>query len=372
MPKGKRNVKARYDPSIRTSSPLWLESAMEGNMEQHTANNDWKQIVKKYTTPSRSKSSWQLVNSIVPYLIGWFVAFKAYEVHPLLSAAIALFCTLFYLRIFIIFHDCGHGSFFKSKKWRTFWGYFCGVLTFTPYWQWTRTHATHHRHTGNLEKRGIGDVDTATVEEYKTFSKSKKFWYMAKRNPFVMLLGGPILLFMLQYRFTMKEDGARERRSVYITNVLMLLKAIAFSNVFSLEFYLVYEFATVFFGAFFGIYMFYVQHQFEDAYWSKSENWSYVDACLKGSSFLKLPKVLQWGSGNIGFHHIHHLSHRIPNYYLEQAHNENKMFQAPPTLTIGSSLKCLNLVLFDEKQKRMLTHKEYRQKEYRELKLAEA
>lgn len=343
-------------------------------MEQ-AANNDWKKVVKQYTTPSRSKSIFQLVNSIGPYLIGWALGFQAYKIHPILAILTSLICTLFFLRIFIIFHDCGHGSFFKTKKWRTFWGHVCGVITFTPYWQWTRTHATHHRHTGNLDKRGIGDVDTATIEEYKNFSKIRKFWYMAKRNPFVMLLGGPILLFMLQYRFTMKEDGPRERRSVYLTNILLVLKAVVFSQIFGLEFYLVYEFATIFFGAFFGIYMFYVQHQFEDAYWSKSENWSYVDACLKGSSFLKLPKILQWGTGNIGFHHIHHLSHRIPNYYLEKAHNENKMFQSPPTLTIGSSLKSLNLVLFDEKNDKMITYKEYRQLRHHqveELKLAEA
>jgi omega-6 fatty acid desaturase (delta-12 desaturase) len=332
-----------------------------GGIMEHTHDgNDWKQVVKKYTTPSQSKSIWQLVNSIGPYLVSWFVAYQAFQVHPLLAVLVALVCTIFYLRIFIIFHDCGHGSFFKTKKWRTFWGYVCGVITVTPYWQWTRTHATHHRHTGNLDKRGIGDVDTATVKEFQSFSKLQKFWYMAKRNPVILLLGGPILLFMIQYRFTMKEDGARERKSVYITNVLLVLKAIIFSSLFSFEFFLLFEFSTVFFGAFCGIYMFYVQHQYEDAYWSHGENWSYVDACLKGSSFFKLPKILQWGTGNIGFHHIHHLSHRIPNYYLEKAHNENPMFQNPPTLTLTSSMHSFNLSLYDEDKKKLISYGEYR------------
>ncbi len=339
---------------------------------QTQKNNDWKEVVKQYTTPSRSKSIWQLINSIVPYMASWVLAYYAFEVHALLSLLICLISTLFFVRIFIIFHDCGHGSFFKSRKWRTFWGYFCGVITFTPYWQWTRTHATHHRHTGNLEKRGIGDVDTATVEEFQTKSKLEKFWYLAKRNPFIMLLGGPILLFIIQYRFTMKEDGKRERRSVYITNLLLVIKAIALSNIFSLKFYLFFEFFSVFFGAFGGIYLFYVQHQFEDAYWKKGDNWSYLDACLKGSSFFKLPKILQWGSGNIGFHHIHHLSHRIPNYYLEKAHNENKMFQSPPTLTLGSSLKCLNLSLFDVEANKLITYSEYKQKYVKTFKFVKA
>ena len=329
-------------------------------MDNTYNSNNWKQVAKKYTTPSRSKSIWQLANSIIPYLAGWFVAFEAYKIHPLLALPVSLFCALFFVRIFIILHDCGHGSFFKSKKWRTFWGYFCGTITFTPYWQWTKTHATHHRHTGNLDKRGLGQIDIATVEEFKNYSTTKKALYLIKRNPVVMLLGGPIIVFMIQHRFTMKEDRKRERRSVYITNLLLLSKAFICITLFNLDFYLIYEFASLFFAAFFGIYLFYVQHQFEDAYWSKSENWSYVDACLKGSSFFKLPSILQWGSGNIGFHHIHHISHKIPNYYLEKAHNENKIFQNPPTLTIMSSFNCFNLCLFDTDRNKLISYNEYR------------
>jgi omega-6 fatty acid desaturase (delta-12 desaturase) len=258
-------------------------------------------------------------------------------------------------------HDCGHGSFYKSKRVRTIVGYITGIVWFTPYQQWTKAHATHHRHSGNLNERGIGDIWTLTVDEYKKASFGRKLFYRVCRFPiFVVFVGGLYTYFGAQ-RFSTKEDGPKEKKSVWITNISIVIMGIAISTITSFEFFAFYQFFLLYMGSSLAVFFFYVQHQYEDVYWEEKENWDYETAAIEGCSNLKLPKIVQWASGNIGFHHIHHLSHAIPNYNLEKALNENEYFQNSTTLNLWDCVKTFNLALYDYDNKKMITFKAYTQ-----------
>lgn len=322
---------------------------------------DWRKIVKQYNKPVNWKSNWQVFNTFTLYIACWFLAYYAWDISPWLTLGVAAIAQVFYGRLFIIFHDCGHGNFYRSKKWRTFWGYATGIVWFSPYWQWTKAHATHHRHSGNLDHRGIGDITTMTVEEYQNASTWQKIGYRILRFPLFELVGGSLYIFFIYHRFTTKNDGKRERRSVYITNVAIVLMGIVISSITSFEFYAFYQFFLLFFGGFLGILFFYVQHQYEEVYWRKSDEWDYETAAIQGCSYLKLPRILQWASGNIGFHHIHHLSHSIPNYNLEQAYNEQPYFRQSKTLELKDIWGCFRLALYDAKSKRMIKFSELKQ-----------
>ena len=336
------------------------------NIKQNSKNSvqdalNWRKIVKKYNKASALKSSWQLASTLSLYLLSWFVAYEAWSISPWLTLAVAAISQVFFGRLFIFMHDCGHGSFFKSKRARSFWGHVTGIIWMTPFWGWTKDHATHHRHSGNLDHRGVGDIWTLTVAEYEDSSKLKKFAYRVCRAPFFVLGFGGLYVYFFAQRFTKKSDGKRERKSNMVTNLGILAQAIIISSITSIEFYLFYQFFLVYFGSVLSVFFFYVQHQYEEVYWSKGSEWSYETAALEGSSCLELPKIVQWASGNIGFHHIHHLSHTIPNYNLEKAFNENKLFQNPVRLNLWDCAKCFNLALIDEKQGRMITFKEFKQ-----------
>lgn len=324
------------------------------------SSTNWKQIIKNYNKPSVWRSSWQLFNSLGLYFLAWYIAYLAFEISPLLSVLVALVAQIFYGRLFIIMHDCGHGSFFKSKKARTFWGYVTAIAWATPYEQWTKYHATHHRHSGNLEERGLGDIWTLTTKEYEEASILKKFFYRVCRYPIFVIFFGGIYVFFIAQRFTTKHDGPKQKKSVWITNIALVVLGTTASLLTSVEFFLTYQIALLYFGSCLSVYLFYVQHQYEDVYWEENEKWSYETAAMHGCSYFKLPRLLQWASGNIGFHHIHHLSHAIPNYYLEKAMRENSYFQNPYTLTLKTSIKTFNLALYDYKQRKMLTFKQYK------------
>lgn len=327
-----------------------------GNLNEKV---NWRKIIKKYNKPNASKSNWQILTTMGLYVGFWFLAFKAYQVSPWLCLLVAAAAQVFYGRLFIFMHDCGHGSFYKNKTARTVWGYITGIIWFTPYQQWTKAHATHHRHSGNLNERGIGDIWTLTVDEYNAASTGRKIFYRVCRFPiFVVFVGGLYTYFGAQ-RFYTKADGSKEKRSVWITNISIVLMGGIISSVTSFEFYAFYQFFLLYMGSCLAVFFFYVQHQYEEVYWEKKENWSYEIAAIEGCSNLKLPKIIQWASGNIGFHHIHHLSHSIPNYNLEKAFKENLYFQNSKTLNLWDCVKTFNLALYDFENKRMLTFKEY-------------
>jgi omega-6 fatty acid desaturase (delta-12 desaturase) len=283
-----------------------------------------------------------------------------------LVVPLAILAGAFLVRVFIIFHDCGHGSFFKSTWANNLVGFLTGILTFTPYYHWRWEHSIHHATSGHLDKRGTGDVWTMTVEEYLNSSRWKKFAYRLARNPFILFVIAPMYLFLIQQRFPKSRANRRERHSVYAMNVALLGMATALIWIFGFKAYLVIQFIILMVAGSAGVWMFYVQHQFEDVYWERGEDWSYVSAALQGSSFYKLPRILQWFSGNIGFHHIHHLSPRIPNYYLEKCHRADPLFQQVKPVTMMGSLKSFTYRLWDEKRKKLVGYgylKYYRQQQ---------
>ena len=314
----------------------------------------WQQIVAKYTTPQRSRSIWQLVNTLVPYALVWYLMVKSLQVSCWLTFVLSIVAAGFLIRLFIIFHDCGHASFFKSHKANFFWGYVTGVLTFTPYYYWWHSHAQHHASAGDLDHRGIGDVWTMTVEEYLKAPRKTKIIYRVARNPFVLFIIAPAVLFLILHRLPTKEKGGRANKSIYLTNLGILGMAITMSLIMGWKTYLMFQIPVVMMSASLGVWLFYVQHQFEGVYWERQEKWDYVTEAFKGSSFFKLPKVLQWFTGNIGFHHIHHLSPRIPNYNLERCHNENPLFQNIKPITFFTSFKSLAFRLWDEQNQRLV------------------
>ena len=314
----------------------------------------WKDVVAKYQVPTVWRSTWQIVNSIVPYAVLWYLMYRSLAISYWLTVPLMVLAAGFLVRIFIIFHDCGHGSFFKSRKANDVWGMITGVLTLTPYYLWRWEHAVHHASSGDLDRRGKGDVWTLTVQEYLESSRWKRFAYRLARNPIVLFVIATLALFTVRHRFPSPGASKRERLSVYWTNLALLGVAAVMSRIFGWGAYLVIQVSIVAIAGSVGVWLFYVQHQFEGVYWERREDWDYTLAALQGSSFYKLPKVLQWFSGNIGFHHIHHLSPRIPNYNLERCHKAEPLFQTVPPVTLISSFKSFTFRLWDEQRRKLV------------------
>jgi omega-6 fatty acid desaturase (delta-12 desaturase) len=315
---------------------------------------DWKDIVLKCQKPSLPRAAWQVINTFVPYVVLWFGMYWSLNVSYWLTLAFAILAGGFVIRAFIIFHDCGHGSFFKSAPANHVLGFITGVLTFTPYYHWRWEHAIHHASAGHLDKRGTGDVWTMTVQEFLEASRWKRFAYRLTRNPFILFVIAPVYLFLISQRFPSKNANKRERNSVHWMNLAILGLVAALCATFGVIEYLLLQLVVTAVAGSAGVWLFYVQHQFDGVYWERADEWDFTAAALQGSSFYKLPKVLQWFSGNIGFHHIHHLSSRIPNYNLERCHESHPLFQAVKPITFFPSLKSLTFRLWDEQQKRLV------------------
>jgi acyl-lipid omega-6 desaturase (Delta-12 desaturase) len=314
----------------------------------------WQDLVKKYQVPDNWRSVWQIANSVIPYVAMWYLMYRSLSVSYWLTLLLAPLAAGFMTRIFIIFHDCGHGSFFKSSKANHIVGTICGILTHTPYFQWTREHAIHHATSGDLSRRGVGDVTTLTVKEYLALSKWERLKYRLYRNPLVMLGVGPHFIFLFLQRFTGKHSGRRERNNVYVTNLGLLAMYSSLWWLMGLKSMLLVLAPIIIIAGALGVWLFYVQHQYDDTYWRNRGEWDYATSALLGSSYYKLPRVLQWFSGNIGFHHIHHLSPKIPNYKLQRCHEENPLFQESRVLGIWASLKTASMKLWDEERQRMV------------------
>ena len=323
--------------------------------EQKRTTPDWKETVMKYQRPALSRALWQVLNTLVPYAALWYGMYLSLAVSYWLTAGLTLVAAGFLVRAFIIFHDCGHGSFFKSPKANDVLGFVTGILCFTPYYHWRWQHALHHASAGDLDRRGTGDVWTLTVEEYLKASRWKRFAYRLARNPLVLFVLAPLFLFLVIQRIPSSKAGRRERDSVYLTNLALLALATGMSVLFGFKTYVLLQCGVLLAAGVAGVWLFYVQHQFEGVYWERGKEWDYATAALQGSSFYKLPKVLQWFSGNIGFHHIHHLSPRIPNYHLEQCHRAEPLFQTVRPVTLLSSLKSLTFRLWDEQRRRLVS-----------------
>ncbi len=321
---------------------------------------NWKEIIAKYQIADRRLASWQLINTLVPYAVLWYFAYLSLAVSYWLTLALCVLGAGFLVRIFIIFHDCGHLSFFKSQKANRFWGFVTGVLTFTPHDYWWHEHAQHHASAGNLDERGIGDIWTMTVKEYVDASPIKRAFYRLARNPLCLFVIGPSVMFILLRRFPRPHGGWKKFRSIMLTNVGIAAMALAMHGLIGWKAYVLIQLPMLIMACSAGVWLFYVQHQFEGVYWEREDDWDYVTEALKGSSFYKLPKVLQWFTGNIGYHHIHHLSPRIPNYMLQRCHDENVLFQQIEPISLRGSFKSLKFRLWDEQNRQLISFPEFK------------
>lgn len=321
----------------------------------------WVEIIRRYQTPDLRKSLWQIANSAIPFFIIWALMIYSLRVNYAFTLALAFLNGLFIMRIFIIQHDCGHNAFFKSTKWNNRVGSLLGILTLTPYYHWRKMHAMHHASSSDLDFRGFGDVDTLTVEEYRDRGWVSKLVYRFYRHPLVMFMLIPTFLFAFLHRLPLKltPQEKKERVSVHNTNIVLLAIFLSLGYWLGFKEVLMIWLPIITFSSVIGVFLFYVQHQFEDTYWRWHEEWEYEWAALKGSSFFKMPRLLQWFSGNIGFHHVHHLSPKIPNYNLERAHYENEIFKDVKVITWGESLKTIVLHLWDENSQRLISFREY-------------
>lgn len=325
---------------------------------QPSSSRAWRALVAPYENPSRWRSARQICTSFIPYLALWALMMRTIEFSYLLTLGLGIAAAGFLTRIFIISHDCGHGSFFRSEGANRFWGVSSGILTMIPYHFWRREHARHHGTAGNLDRRGCGDIWTLTVDEYRNSGWWTRFSYRLYRNPIVMFFIGAPLIFLLRYRFPTGTRDRSERLSVLWTNVGILCIAGAMVHAIGLWHFLAILLMVIVPAGAAGVWLFYVQHQFEGVYWSRNDQWDFVAQALEGSSFYRLPRILQWFTGNIGFHHIHHLSPRIPNYNLERCHRENTLFQRVSPITLLSSLKSLRFRLWDERARRLIHYRE--------------
>lgn len=342
------------------------QSGDEDDEAREVSVSEWKAAVAEFQKPHFWRASWQIANTVGTYVVLWWLMHWSLSVSWWLTAPLAVLSAGFLIRIFIIFHDCGHGSFYRSPAANNFWGFVTGLLTFTPYYQWRWEHSIHHATAGHLERRGVGDIWTLTVEEYLQSSRWKKFSYRLARNPVILFVIAPMVVFVILQRFPSPDAKPRERRSVWIMNLALVPMIAGLVWAFGFLPWLFIQLIVLGVAGSAGVWLFYVQHQFEDAYWEHGDDWDYTEAALLGSSFYRLPKVLQWFSGNIGFHHIHHLSPRIPNYHLERCHRSHPMFRRVEPMTLFGSLKSLTYRLWDENSRKLISFAQLKRQQRRE------
>jgi acyl-lipid omega-6 desaturase (Delta-12 desaturase) len=320
----------------------------------------WREVLAPYARPRLGRSLLDIATSVVPYLALSLLMYLALDVSYLLVLALAVPTAGFLLRTYIMFHDCAHGSFLPSKRANVWLGVALGLVVYHPFLSWRHSHAVHHATAGDLDRRGVGDVLTLTVAEYQASPWRRRLGYWLFRHPLVMFGIGPIWALMVQPRLVWRSARPRIRRSVIATNFALAGIVGAICLLVGWREYLLVQMPTALLAGSAGVWLFYVQHQFEDTYWQSAGDWSYADAALQGSSYLKLPKLLQFFTGNIGLHHVHHLSTRIPNYNLQRAHDRNPIFHDVPTLSLWDGLRAVRLKLWDEDRGRLVTFAEAR------------
>ena len=322
----------------------------------------WRESLAPYARAHIGRSTMDVITSVVPYLGLSFAMYVLLDVSYLLSLVVAVPAAGFLLRTYILFHDCTHGSFLPSKRANAWLGSVLGLLVYSPFASWRHSHAVHHATAGDLDRRGVGDVPTFTVAEYNAMPRRQRAAYWLFRNPVVMFGIGPIWAMVVAPRIVKRTDRPRIKRSVLLTNLSIAAMVAFLCWAMGWQAFLLVQVPTAWLAGAAGVFLFYVQHQFEEAYWENADSWSYADAALRGSSYLKLPKVLQFFTGNIGLHHVHHLSARIPNYNLQRAHDANPIFHDVPTLSLWDGIKAVRLKLFDEDSGRLVTFGQARRK----------
>ncbi|HWC86254.1 MAG TPA: fatty acid desaturase [Solirubrobacteraceae bacterium] len=330
-------------------------------VEVDSQESRWREALAPYARADVRRSLICLATSVVPYFALMVAMWLLLPVSYALVLLLAIPASGFLVRTFIIFHDCTHGSFLPSKRANTWVGVLVGLIVYSPFHAWGHEHARHHASSGDLDRRGLGDIDTWTVAEYRSKPWLSRLGYRLLRSPFVMFTLGPIWSLALEPRIVPIRARPRIRRSHLYTDLGLLAVVGGIIMLIGWRDFLLLQVPAVTLGGAAGVWLFYVQHQFEGVYWERSEDWNYIDAALAGSSYLKLPKVLQFFTGNIGLHHIHHLLARIPNYNLQRAHDENQFLHRAPTMSLWDGLRTVRLKLYDEDSRRMVTFAQARE-----------
>ena len=313
------------------------------------------EVLAAYACPRLGRSAFEILTSVVPYLALSVLMYLALGVSDLLTLALIVPAAGFLVRTFVVFHDCAHGSLLPSKRANRSVGRLLGLFVLSPFERWRHDHAIHHATSGDLERRGVGDIVTLTVGEYRARRWSGRLAYRLLRNPVVMFGLGPIIAMVIGPRIATRSQRPRMRHSVLGTDVVLVLVIGGLGWLIGWQSFLIVWAPSAILAGSVGIWLFYVQHQFEDAYWQSAADWDYSAAALRGSSYLKLPRVLQFFTGNIGLHHVHHLNSRIPNYNLQRAHDENAIFRQVPTLSLWDGLRSVRLKLWDEEHGKLVT-----------------
>lgn len=316
----------------------------------------WFGDLKRFEQRDRRKAVWQIADTVIPYLVLWYLMVRSVQLgYPYaVTLALAMPAGGLLVRIFILFHDCAHRSFFASAWANTVLGYVLGTLVFTPLEDWRFTHLRHHASYANLDSRGVGDITTLTVTEYQRSPWPKRLKYRLYRNPLILFGVGPLFLFLIRQRWPARAVSKQARRSVYLTNLTVAGTALAASLAIGLKTYLLIQLPSFWVAGAGGIWLFYVQHQFEGVYWARRETWDRLRAAFYGSSYYQLPAVLRWFSASIGLHFIHHLGSRIPNYNLQPCYDAIPALQAKEPLTVRKSFASSGLKLWDEEQQRLV------------------
>lgn len=328
------------------------------------ANNpdsiDWNAMLAPYRQPVRWRSAFQLANTTVLLAAFWYAALLSLQVGYWLTLLAAIPAAFMLVRLFMLQHDCGHGAFFRSQPANNLVGSILGVFTLVPYAYWRRTHAIHHATSGNLDARGLGDIDTLTVREYLSRSRFRRLMYRLYRHPVVLLLVGPTWQFILKHRLPLDipRTWRREALGVQATNLALAVLVAAMWWAVGIERFLLVQLPITLIAGTIGVFLFYVQHQYEDTYWRYRETWNYFHAGLEGASHLTMPKVLQWCTANIGLHHIHHINSRIPNYHLQRAYDAHPELRQVTCLSLWQSVGTLRLTLWDEDAGRLVGFRE--------------
>lgn len=330
-------------------------------VSQDSSSGDLRKgAIARFKRSNCRKSCWQVLNSVLPFCGLWYLMYASSPWSYCLSLVLAIPTAGLLVRLFIIQHDCGHQSFFRSRAANDLLGTACSIFTLTPYRLWRRTHSQHHATSGDLDRRGYGDVWLMTVNEYRNQSFLRRLQYRVYRHPLFLFVVGPSLLFIVRQRFSLGIPAAwhRERRSVHLTNLWILVVLATAWLTIGLPAFLLVHLPVVMIAASIGSWMFFVQHQYEDAYWQAHEQWNFQRAAIEGSSYFRLPPILQWFTGNIGFHHIHHLESGIPNYNLPLCHAALPELRRVVTLSAWDGIRCTRLKLWDDRRQRLIAFSE--------------